>query len=137
MKLVIIESPLGTNADGSRCTPEQFEKNQRYAEACMLDSLRRGEVPFASHVLYPLVLKDADPEERKLGMEAGFAVADAFNIAKCYSDTHTGPGGVRVHCTAAVYSDRGISSGMVTGIEKHKNNHWKIDYRFLKGDWAN
>ena len=136
MKLVIIESPLGTNADGSRCTPEEFEKNQRYAEACMLDSLRKNETAFASHVLYPLVLKDADPKERRLGMEAGFAVAKAFAMARAYVDTHKNPRAEGVDLVSAVYTDRGVSSGMAEGIERNQRQGFKVEYRSLGNQWA-
>ena len=133
MKLVIIESPLGTNSDGTRCTDEQFKRNQEYVFACMLDSLIKGETPFASHALYPLVLKDADPSERRLGMEAGFNIAKAF-----YWATHGAyEYGEDVEVICAVYSDRGESSGMTEGIKQHKTNGFKIEKRYLGRDWAN
>ena len=131
MKLVIIESPLGTREDGTRCSPEEFEKNQRYAEVCVLDSLRRGEVPFASHVIYPLVLKDADPSERRLGMEAGFAIAKAFKTAASSFNNLIGED--TIEAFSAVYHDRGISTGMAEGV---KRNGLTVELRMLGGDWA-
>jgi hypothetical protein len=91
MKLIILESPFAGDV----------EKNRRYACLCMRDCLMRDEAPFASHLLYAQegVLKDNIPEERKLGMEAGFAwglVADA----------------------TAVYTDLGVSEGMRAGIQR-------------------
>lgn len=131
MKLVIIESPLGTKPDGTRCSPEEFAKNQEYALACMLDSLRRSEAPFASHVLYPLVLKDALPEERALGMNAGFAWGQAAADSEgTHNEYNT------QHAMCAVYTDRGVTSGMRAGIEKHKANYLPIEHRTLGGDWA-
>ena len=131
MKLVIIESPLGTKPDGTRCTAEEMAENQRYARACMLDSLRRGEAPFASHVLYPLVLDDATPEERRMGMEAGFAWGHAAWLAAGPSDTYG-----EFLATVAVYVDRGVTSGMRAGIERHKDHRdVSIEERRLGGEW--
>lgn len=63
MKRVIIESPYAGN----------IARNLRYADLCLLDSLLRGEAPFASHLLYPRVLNDARSISRYLGIKAGFA----------------------------------------------------------------
>lgn len=57
---VSIESPLAGN----------FRRNVRYAQLCLLDSLRRGEAPYASHLLYPQVFDDLDEEQREIGMAA-------------------------------------------------------------------
>lgn len=134
MKFAIIESPLGTKPDGSRCSPEEFAKNQEYVNACMLDSFRRGEYPFASHGIYPHCLKDALPEERKLGMEAGFAVAKALYNA-CQLDPYTLTK-MADCCIAVVYTDRGITSGMKQGIEKHTDLGMKLEFRELGGTWS-
>ncbi len=45
MEAVILESPYGG-------TPEEVERNVKYARACLRDCLLRGEAPFASHLLY-------------------------------------------------------------------------------------
>lgn len=78
----------------------EVELNVAYARRCMVDSLRRGEAPFLSHLLYTQGLDDLVAEERKLGMEAGFAW-----------------GGVGEE--VAFYVDRGISSGMVQGFVRN------------------
>ena len=64
MTLVIIESSFAGD----------MERNIKYARRCMRDSLIRGEFPFASHLLYTQegILDDTKPDERKLGIEAGF-----------------------------------------------------------------
>ncbi|AGZ17749.1 hypothetical protein HOR54_gp36 [Vibrio phage Vp670] len=69
MKPVIIESPFKASSKYSE------EAHVEYAQRCMHDALLRGEAPYASHLLYtqPNVLDDSVPEERKLGIEAGFA----------------------------------------------------------------
>src|SRR5690606_24498929 len=46
--LVIIESPYSGDV----------ERNTEYARSCLLDSLRRGEAPIASHLLHTQVLED-------------------------------------------------------------------------------
>ena len=97
MKRVVIESPL--RAD----TPEGYERNRRYARACMRDSLRRGEAPFASHLLYAQrgVLDDELEDQREQGIRAGFAW-----------------GAVAELC--AVYTDLGVSEGMARGVAVSK-----------------
>jgi len=87
MKRVIIESPLSGN----------FERNIRYARLCMLDSLQRGEAPFASHLLYTQVWNDLDEELRASGMAAAQAWYPAADLC-------------------AVYVDLGTSGGMKAGI---------------------
>ena len=60
-KLTIIESPYAGDV----------ERNLEYARLCLLDSLKRGESPLCSHLLYTQVLDDTIPEERELGINAG------------------------------------------------------------------
>jgi hypothetical protein len=59
----------------------------------------RHEAPFASHLLYPQVLNDADPASRALGMAAGL-------------EWH------RVVDYIVVYEDLGVSSGMQASIDE-------------------
>lgn len=104
MRRVVLESPFAGNV----------ELNLKYCRAAMRDCLMRGETPFASHALHtqPGVLDDTNPEERKLGMEAGQA---------WYSWA--------VACV--VYQDLGISPGMKAGIEKASKLAMSIEYRSL------
>src|SRR5215467_8128747 len=97
MRRVILESPY------SGPDLETIERNKRYARACIRDCLKRGEAAIASHLLYtqPGVLRDSEPEERKLGMEAGWAW---FVVAQA----------------CVVYTDLGISKGMQDGIDYAK-----------------
>lgn len=64
--IVVIESPYAGDV----------KRNIEFARACIRDSIMRGETPFASHLLYtqPNILDDDLPQERKLGIEAGFAI---------------------------------------------------------------
>jgi len=81
-----------------------------------------GEAPYASHLLYTQagVLNDLDPEERKLGMEAG------FEWAKCLANNLP-------LCTVGVvvYTDLGISKGMQEGISRHQAAGLFIEYRSI------
>lgn len=91
VRLVIVESPYAGDV----------EANVAYARVALADCLRRGEAPFASHLLYtqPGVLDDRVTAERRLGIEAGLAWA------------------LRADATV-VYCDRGISNGMQLGIDR-------------------
>lgn len=110
MKLVIVESPYGSEFEAV------VEANIKYARACMADCLRRGEAPFASHLLYtqPGVLKDLIPEERTLGTAAGLAWGMKADIT-------------------AVYVDRGMSAGMKQGIEAAEAAGRPVQFRMLPG----
>lgn len=102
MRLVIIESPFAGDV----------EDNQGYARLAMLDCLKRGEAPYASHLLYTQILNDLNPEERHLGIEAGLVW------------------GTKADATV-VYIDRGISKGMELGIERAHNQGRKVEFRRL------
>ena len=106
MKRVIIESPYGGD------TWEEIKRNERYARACMRDSLLRGEAPYLSHLLYtqPNVLDDNIPEERRMGIDAGFA----WRATAEYT---------------VVYRDLGISRGMQEGIENALAHHHYVYWR--------
>jgi hypothetical protein len=101
---VIIESPYAGDVEG----------DLTYLRACMRDCLRRGEAPFASHALYtqPGVLDDQAPEERQLGIDAGFAWR------------HTAG-------KTVVYLDRGTTEGMRLGIEHARKVGCTIEWREL------
>jgi hypothetical protein len=102
MKLVVIESPYaGRVAD-----------HVSYARRCLLDSLRRGESPIASHLLHTQVLDDTVPEERCLGMAAGHAW-------------------IRRSDLVAVYVDYGYSTGMHAGIAEAKRHGVPVEVRSL------
>jgi hypothetical protein len=108
MKLVILESPY------RGATAADTERNVRYAHAAMLDSLRRGESPLASHLLWPGILDDADPFERALGIEAGLEWG-------------------RVAEATVVYGDLGISEGMQQGIDRAHKEGRLVEYRRMPG----
>lgn len=108
MKRVVIESPYG-NPD-----PNVVAENEAYAEKCALECLDRSEAPYASHLFFTRkgLLNDRDPDERKLGIAAGFAWADAAE--KVY-----------------FYTDRGFSQGMADALERVIEKGTPYEFRRL------
>lgn len=108
MRRVIVESPYAGDV----------ERNLRYLRACMADCLARGEAPFASHALYtqPGVLRDEDPRERDLGIQAGFAWRQSAEAT-------------------VVYTDLGMSRGMEYGLAHARGLGHVIEYRKLGDNW--
>lgn len=105
---MILESPFAGDV----------ARNVRYARACVRDCLLRGEAPMASHLLYtqPGVLNDERPEDRQLGMAAGFAWG---HLAQA----------------TVVYTDLGISPGMEAGIQHARGDHRPVEMRVLGAGW--
>lgn len=102
---VLVESPYSGDV----------EANVAYARRCVRDCVLRGEAPIASHLLLtqPGILNDDDPSERQDGMECGWAWLEV--------------------CDAVViYTDRGISRGMLAGIERATDLARPIEYRKLE-----
>ncbi|AUR87464.1 hypothetical protein NVP1101O_053 [Vibrio phage 1.101.O._10N.261.45.C6] len=104
-KLCILETPFAGDV----------EANIEYAQKCMHDMLIRKEAPYASHLLYtqPNVLDDLVPEERNLGIYAGFAW-------KHLPQVHT-----------VFYVDKGMSKGMTLARDYCKENNMTFEYRYL------
>ena len=102
---VILESPFAGDT----------EKNIEYARRCMADCLKRGEYPFASHLLYTQkgILDDTIPEERELGIRAGLIWAEVAD-------------------KTVVYIDHGITPGMARGIKHADEDGRKVEYRHLE-----
>lgn len=109
-ELVVVESPYAGDV----------ERNTAYLRAALRDCLDRGEAPFAAHGLYtqPGVLDDEDPEQRALGIAAGFAWGRAATWA----------GGRRVF-----YVDLGWSRGMELAREEAKRCGQAVEVRSLPG----
>ena len=104
-RLVILETPYSGDVD----------RNVSYARACLRDCLMRGEAPIASHLLYtqPGVLRDSDPAERKMGIEAGLAWG-------CVAQA------------TVMYLDLGLSPGMVEGKRRAEIEGRPIEERLLQ-----
>lgn len=108
---VILESPL------SAVTRAAIEFNKEYAKRAMRDSLKRGEAPYASHLLFdqPGVLDELNANDRILGMAAGQAW---YSCAE----------------KIVVYEDYGISPGMYAGIGVALKLGIPIEYRKIDED---
>lgn len=104
MKLVIIESPYAGDV----------EVNVAYARRAMADSLRRGEAPLASHLLYtqPGILDDTIPGERALGIEAGLAWGKMAEAS-------------------IFYTDLGFTPGMELGMKRAEAEGRAVEYRTI------
>lgn len=94
MRRVVIESPYKAT-DAYSC-----EQHKRYLEFAIQDCFKRGEAPFASHMLYTDVLDDDCLPERLQGIQAGLEWGQFADYV-------------------VVYVDFGISSGMKDAIA-----HW-------------
>lgn len=105
-KLCVLETPYAGD----------IESNVEYAQKCMHDMLLRHEAPYASHLLYtqPNVLDDLVPEERELGIYAGFAF-------KHMEGMHT-----------VFYVDKGMSRGMQLALDYCKENSMTYELRNLE-----
>ena len=88
--MVLIESPYAGDV----------EANVAYARRAMADCIRRGESPYAGHLLFtqPGILNDLNVAQRKLGIELGFQWGARADIV-------------------AFYTGRGTSKGMRAALE--------------------
>lgn len=102
LKKAIILTPYKDNS----------KENIKYAKLALLDSLLRGEAPFASHLLYTQVLDYNIPKERELGIEAESNWYQKADLC-------------------AVYTDNGFSPDMREGIKKAKENDIEIEIRSI------
>lgn len=93
MLLVVIESPYRGKDD------DEVAANVEYLNRAIMDSLYRGESPFAIHRFWPGLLDDNNRSERALGIKAGL---DWYMRADL----------------CAFYVDRGMSEGMKIALER-------------------
>lgn len=107
-------------------------KHLRYLKALARHAFELGFAPFASHALYTQWLDDHDPAERKLGMEAGFAIADALDY-NALRRGHSEAGGTLV---VLVGMDLGLSSGMECGVKLHRQRGRDVREVYLGMDWG-
>lgn len=106
VKCVSIESPYSSASEAA------IVRNAQYAREAMLDSCRRGESPYASHLLLTQVLNDTIQSERTLGL----ALSHAWRLR---ADL------------IAFYIDHGMSPGMRDAEALAKANGIETDYRRL------
>jgi hypothetical protein len=104
MRRVVIESPYAGDVTA----------NVEYTKMCVHDCLQRGEAPYASHLFFTQagLLDDLIPEQRTLGIEAGFAWGESADLV-------------------AFYVDRGWSGGMKAGFRKAYLRRATIQLRSL------
>lgn len=100
--VVIVESPFAGDMEG----------NRRYAIKACANCLQQQEVPYASHVFFPQILDELKPEERELGLTAGYAFW-------------------RTATKIVFYIDRGMSNGMKRAEERAVKMGFKIEYRHI------
>jgi hypothetical protein len=101
---VTIESPYASDVG----------RNVKYAKRAVLDCLARGEAPYASHLFFTQegILDDKIAEERKLGIEAGFAISDLTS-------------------KVVFYVDYGWSQGMISAYYRAIDNDKPFDIRTI------
>ena len=105
LKRVVIESPYAGD----------IHANTQYAIKCLRDSLKLGESPIASHILYAHsgALCEVVDDDRLLGVEAGYAWMEVCDHV-------------------AAYVDLGISDGMKTAIRHAVEIGKPVEYRWIK-----
>lgn len=105
MRRVVLESPFAGDV----------AENVAYAKRCMRDCLARGEAPIASHLLWtqPGLLRDHNPVERSLGIDAGLAWQDVADAV-------------------VFYTDRGMSGGMEAALLHAKRLGKIIEMRSIQ-----
>lgn len=103
---VIIESPYRATDVYS------IEQHKAYLLHALADSVRRGEAPFASHLLIPEILDDDTPYERALGIRCGLTWGQLCD-------------------KVVVCSDLGVSNGMKQAIAFYKEIGKPIEWRSL------
>lgn len=117
MKLVIIESPYFGDT----------RQNELYGNYCMLDSLARGEAPFASHLLYTRMLDDNEQDQRVLGIACGLAWAERADLRVFYIDLGFTPGMEAALAdykkAKAPYEFRHLSSHFMEFFSGQNNKH--------------
>jgi hypothetical protein len=92
------------------------ERNLRYARAAVRDCLDRDESAYGSHLFFtqPGILRDEVPEERELGIRAGFVWA-ALATKRVF------------------YVDLGWSSGMKAGLAEANRIGQPVEVRYMPG----
>lgn len=104
--IVVVESPFSGNV----------ELNVRYARAAVRQCIKAGTVPLASHLLYtqPGILDDNDPAERTLGIQLGFEAR-------------------RLAAKTLVFTDLGISAGMMQGVADAERRGCPVEFCRVEG----
>lgn len=102
MKLIYVASPYAGD----------IEKNIAFAKRACRYVMEQGHAFFAPHLLYPQILDDTDPEERKTGLKLGLRMLEI--------------------CDELWVCDDRISTGMEAEIELAKQ--LGIPIRYVSGE---
>lgn len=89
MQRVVVESPYAGD----------IAANTAYAQTACKDCMRKGEIPFASHLFFPQFLDETNQVQRDIGIAAGYCFWKEFD-------------------KIVFYIDRGISPGMAKALER-------------------
>lgn len=123
--LAIIETPFA----GDR------EANIAYLRRCMRHSYELQEIPFASHALFPQFLDDANPFERRMGINYGIAIGAAIasltRPGGSKASLHYSLPSVIVDVRAVFYIDRGMSPGMEGADTAYRSINVTVEHRNL------
>lgn len=119
MQLILVESPFAFKHEDEVQRRIGLLRNVTYARCALNDCFTRGEAPYASHLLFtqPFVLDDDVEHERQLGIDAGL---------------HWG---LKAEATA-LYTDLGMSNGMLYGVKNAAAVGRPVEHRTLDG-WQN
>lgn len=92
------------------CSPYSgdISRNTQNARRYLKFAADKGAIPFASHLLYPLVLDDSDPAQRELGLFFGMVWLCKCDELWAFGDD--------------------ISAGMKAEIEKAKRRGMQVRY---------
>lgn len=103
---VILESPY------TAPTTQGLIRNRNYLKLCILDSIARGEAPWAGHAFYTQFLNDRSVRDRILGMRLAQSWLFPASLV-------------------AVYTNLGVSRGMQAGIALAHRVGIPVEYRQL------
>ena len=76
MKLIYVASPYAGD----------IEQNTEFARKACRHVMNEGHAFFASHLLYPQLLDDSNPQERQAGLDMGLAMLPRCDELWCYGD---------------------------------------------------
>lgn len=96
MRRVTIESPFAGDV----------QTNRLYLAWCIVDCLRRGESPYASHGFFTYVLDDTIADHRAVGIAAGNEWARLSDVRAFYVDLGESPGMVAARKDALLWHQK-------------------------------
>lgn len=125
----LILTPRCAWCEATRIRAAEAALHKRYLAACLRDSILRGETPYASHRLLTMrgVLRDDVPDERALGIRAGFVWREVSEGTTFYVDLGWSNGMRQGETHAKELRRDQISDGVLSP-------HW-LDERRLGGEW--